>query len=180
MWISFKLFLIGFIKRFYFWIPTIFLEPIDLYNQYIKQLLPNGYQYDIKIPAKLGLILFILMIVGAVTSTYHELRTTRLNDFYKFSPEATKDKIFRIFYELYKEGTFLRDANTERRQKWDEIVLLKMKDHCKIEFKNLYLLNTGRENYVITPLEDKDYDKALDQIKDFIDRDFDIFVEEKV
>lgn len=175
MWKSIKLFFKGIFKSVYFWISLVCLL-YAIYDIFIKHLLPTKYQKDIYMLPQLGLILFAIMIMLAGVTTYHKLRTTRLHELYEYLPEANKDRIFKIFYELYKEGEFLKNANTERRQNWDEEVLKEIKNHCLIEFEHIYLLNTGRRNYEFTPLEDGNYDKALSELKDFLDRDFNLFV----
>ncbi len=175
MWKSIKLFFKGILKSIYFWISLVCLL-YAVYDLFIKQLLPLPYQKDINISAELGVILFAVMIILAGISTYHNLRMKRLDELYIYLPEANKDRIFRIFYELHKQGEFLKNANTERRQRWDEDVLKEMKNYCRIEFEHIYLLNTGRRNYKVTPLEDANYDKALSELKDFLDRDFNQFV----
>src|SRR5208283_4419986 len=114
MWESTKLFFKGLLKRAYFWIPPIFLDPFDLYRVYIRPLLPREYQRDIIIPSEWALIAFMLMILFASIMTYHELRKSRLNELYTYLPKANKDRIFRIFYELIKDGRFEKDSCTER------------------------------------------------------------------
>ena len=181
---SIHLFLVGLLKRAYYWVPPIFLDPFDVYNRYLKHVFHTG---DIEMPSKWGLIAFVIMIFWAAIMTYHELRKTtkstydelrkaRLDELYKYLPEANKDKIFRIFYELLKEGRFLKNANTVRRQEWDERVIKEIKNYCSQEFENIYFLNTGRRNQRITPLEDINYDKALYEIEKLIDVQFDWFI----
>lgn len=175
MWESIKLFFIGILKSIYFWISLVcFLYAV--YDLFIKQLLPLKYQMNTYISAQLSLILFTIMMILAGVSTYHKLRMARLDELYKYLPEANKDRIFRIFYRLYKEGEVLKKANTERRQNWDEALLKEIKNYCRIEFEHIYLLNTGRRNCEVTKLEDDNYDKALLELKNLLDRDFNTYI----
>ena len=172
---SFGLFVASIFKSIYFWI-SLFCLFYTLSDIFIKPHVPEKYQRIADMPIHIGFILFVIMLFIAGVSAYHKLRMKRLEEFYKFSPEANGDRIFRIFYNLYKEGKFLKGSSTERRQKWDEDVLKEIKNYCQIEFEHIYLLNTGRRNYMFTSLEDENYDKALSNLKDFIDRDFNQFV----
>jgi len=168
---SFKLFLEGLCKSIFFWISLIFiLYPI------IKEFLPQEYQRSLKLSHIWALIIFLFLIIIAGFTTYHKLRMVRLNEFYKFSPEANKDRIFRIFYELHKQGEFEKKANIERMQKWDEKVLLEIKKHCHKEFEWLYLDHTGRRSQEYTPITENYYDSALEKIKKLLDKDFDLFI----
>lgn len=91
-----------------------------------------------------------------------------MKDFFRYVPEANLDRIFRIFFDLYKEGEFLKAATTERRQKWDEEVVKALMDSCGDLAKNNYLLNTGRRWGVHDPLMDTNYDKAVSIIRDIV------------
>ena len=175
MWNSFRLFLGDVIKNWKSWISFIFFL-ISFYGFFINPLLPEEYQKKYYMPPWIMFLCALVFIAFAGVNAYHRLRMERLEEFYKFSPEAYKDKIFRIFYNLYQEGIFLKDANTERRQKWDEETLKLLKKYCEKEFENIYLLNTGRRNLDFTPLEDNNYDKALSILIHFIDKDFDTFI----
>lgn len=173
---SFGLFVVRIFKSIYFWISLIFLF-YAIFDVFIKPYIPEKYQnLVVEMPIHLGFILFAIMIFIACFSAYHKLRMTRLEELYKYLPEANEDRIFRIFYKLYKEGCFLKNANTDRRQRWDIEVLKEIKNYCHIEFEHIYLLNTGRRNYEFTPLDDSNYDTALSHLKNFIDRDFDKFI----
>ncbi len=172
---SIRFFFSGLFKRAYWGILFIFLDLFDLYDRFIKPLLPSKWQ-GINMPIGWGILLFFLVILWAALMTYHDLRKTKMSEFLKYAPEYNKDRIFRIFYELLKEGKFLKNANTERRQQWDEKVLIEISKHCRVEFNHIYLLNTRRRNQQITPLEDSNYDKALQEIENLINRDFNLFV----
>ena len=175
MWKSICLFLCGVIRSAISWLslPLFF---VSAYGFFIKPLLPEEYQREYYMPTLLMFLSGIICLFFAGATAYHKLRMAKLAEFYEFSPEANGDRIFRIFYSLYKEGKFLKGSSVERRQKWDEDVLKEIKNYCRIEFEHIYLLNTGRRNYAFTPLEDENYDKALSNLKDFIDRDFDQFI----
>ena len=86
------------------------------------------------------------------------------------------NRIFRIFYELYKEGEFLKQASVERRQTWDEQALKELRNYCTEGFISIYLRDTNRRFNVFTPLDDKYYDTALANIKRLLDEKLDHFV----
>jgi len=163
------------VRRSYIGIIIIFLDLFDLINLFIKPVLPTKWR-DITMPNGWGFILFGLIVLWAAFMAFHDLRKTRMEEFLKYAPEFQRDKIFRKFYELLKEGKFLKSANTDRRQRWDEEVLKTIINYCNQTFKDLYLLNTMRQNSVVTPLEDVHFDKALQEIEKLIDRDFDRFI----
>ncbi len=168
MWDSTKLFFKGIFKSIYFWISLICLF-YAVYDIFIKPLLPPEYQKDIYPPAQLGLILFAFLVILAGITPYHKLRMARLAELYKYEPEANKN---RIFYRLLKDGQLLKNANTERRKQWDEEVFKEINNYCISEFKNNYLLETGRRYNSFAPLEDDKYDKAIEFIEFFLDKDF--------
>jgi hypothetical protein len=68
-------FLWGVLKRFYIWLPTVLLDPFDLYERYLKQYLPKEYQFDFKLPTPLFLSVLAICLTAAGILTYHELRT---------------------------------------------------------------------------------------------------------
>ena len=163
------------VTNLFLWL-SIVLFFLSAYDIFIKPLLPVKYQMETNIPTFILYIFAIGCLFIAGATAYHKLRIARLEELYKYLPEANKDKIFRIFYELYKEGCFLKNANTDRRQRWDVDVLKEIKNYCHVEFEHIYLLNTGRRNYEFVPLDDLNYDTALSHLKSFIDRDFNQFV----
>ena len=99
-----------------------------------------------------------------------------MEEFLEYAPEYKRHKIFRKFYEHYREGELLRDANTERRQKWDEDVLKDITSDCISTFRTNYLINTRRDINNVTPLQDENYEKALNQVKQFLDNMFKWYV----
>jgi hypothetical protein len=162
-------------KRIFFWVAFIFLL-LAIYKSTIKQHLSPEYQKEIHMSVELALIIAIFSILLASIRTYHKLRIKKINELYEYSDEVRKNKIFRIFYDLYKDGKLERNADTKRRQKWDENLLVEIKKHCKKEFLWLYLDYTGRRNQTDTPILDDDFDKALCKLEDFLEKDFNIFV----
>jgi hypothetical protein len=72
-----------------------------------------------------------------------ELREAKRSELYAYVPEANIDRIFRIFFNLYKEGKFLQERNPGGMQKWDEEVIKTLMDYCG-DYKNNYLINTRR------------------------------------
>lgn len=170
---SFKLFIKELFSGIYSWASLL----LFLLEYVVKHWLPETIKKYIDIlPMELVLVIIIILILIAAFKAYHMLSIMKLDELYRYRPEANKDRIFRIFYELYKEGEFLRQTPIERRQAWDERVLRAMKDNCESEFQNIYLLNTGRRYQNISPLQDKDYETALERIKELLDQQFHLII----
>ena len=75
----------------------------------------------------------------------------------------------------------MSNANTERRQKWDEEILQKMTIYCTDNFKRNYLLATKRRIFRtddmkdVEPLQDENYETAISEIKQYLDNNFDCY-----
>ena len=179
MWESVKFFINSFIKKAWIGILLVFLDLFDLFDRFFKPLLPPGWR-DINVPGIWNL-LFVLILFWAAFSTYHDLRKKKMEEFLDYAPEFKRDRIFRIFYKLYREGEFLKNANTERRQKWDEEILVQITTNCTPAFRMNYLLATKRRPFRVNdmkdvePLQDKDFDAALSEIKQYLDNHFNIY-----
>ena len=167
---SFKLFLKELLTSIYSLISLL----LFLFDYFAKPFLPKKIKGYISLD--LILITIIILIILAGISAFHKLRMARLNELYKYLPEANKDRIFRIFYELYKEGEFLKQASVERRQTWDEEALKELRNYCTEGFISIYLRNTNRRFEIFIPLDDKYYDTALANIKRLLDENLDHFV----
>ena len=167
MWNSIKYFLCQFIRVAWSGILLVFLDIADIWT-HVKHLLPKKWE-GVTLPDGLGYIIGIIIILFASVRIYHGLRVKRMAELLEYSPELKKDKVFRIFYKLYKEGEFLKDAGVERRQQWDEYVLINMQKYCTYAFKMNYLLDTGRRSDEKSPLQDEHYDKAVSIIEGYLD-----------
>lgn len=66
-------FVLGIIKRAYYWVPPMFLDPFDLYKLYIRPMLPSGAPENIVMPSELALWLFLALLLWAGFITYREL-----------------------------------------------------------------------------------------------------------
>lgn len=171
MWNSFKLFIKELFTGIYWWASLL----LFLSDYFVKPYLPDEIKEYMS--TELVLIIIIILILIASFTAYHKVNMMKLHDLYKYRPEANKDRIFRIFYELYRQGQFLKESCTERRQKWDEEVLRNIKDYCNTTCEDMYILNTNRRVGISTPLDDKYYEKALEYIKNqFLDEDFDLLI----
>jgi hypothetical protein len=173
MWDSVKCFFIQFNK--WAWIGFLFAF-YDLANAYglIKHLLPKKWE-NIPLPSGWGYLICIIVILWASFMAYHNLRKKKMAEFLKYAPEFRRYKTFRIFSDLYNEGEFLKKASTERRQDWDVRVLIQMEEYCTPGFRIHYLNDTGRQRG-IAPLQDGEYyDKAVSEIKDYIDNMFEYY-----
>ncbi len=71
---SILLFGVGILKRFYYWVPALLLDPFDLYERYIYNWLPSDAPERIIIPVWASLLALILLVGWAALRTFHELR----------------------------------------------------------------------------------------------------------
>ncbi len=172
---SFGLYINNIIRSAFFWI-SIFTLLYALFDIFIEPYLPENYQKLPELPPYLVFALFVGMFFLAGMMAYHKLRISHLDDFYKFSPEANSDRIFRIFFNLYQDGKFNKESSTERRQKWDEDLVQRLDEFCRKEFKHIYFSNTGRRNHKFSPLKDSEYNNALQELEYLLNRDFNSFV----
>ena len=172
MWESIKCFFIEFNKWAWFALLFAFFDLVDIYG-FIKPLLPEEWK-DITLLNGWGFIICIIVILGASFMAFHNLRMKRMAEFLEYAPDFRRYKTFRIFSDLYKEGEFLKDASTSRRQEWDESVLVEMQKYCNSSFRINYLIDTRRRHDQdhVSPLEDEQYDKAVSRIKDYLDNMF--------
>ncbi|MBN4054242.1 hypothetical protein JYT87_00870 [Nitrospira defluvii] len=167
---SIKLFFAGIWKSIY-----ARLSFISLAYSIFKPQFPDISQKVLNMTANLGFFIFVVLMLAAAVSVYHNLRMKRLAELYEYLPEAKRDKVFKMFYKLLREGQLIEHSNTFRRQEWDKDVLNKISTHCKPIFKTNYLINTRGTSTNAGPLQDAQYSKALEQIKDYLDNMFDIY-----
>ena len=173
MWKSIKLLFKGLIQSVFFYLSLSSL----IFEILIKPYMPENYQRIWSMPMYIGFILFFIMFFIAVINVYHKLRMTKRDELYKVLPEANKDRILRIFYDLCRKGKSLKGSNIDRKQEWDENVIMAIKEHCAKQFLRIYLLDTDRPmDGKIPSLEERYYDDALSSLKYFIDNNFDQFV----
>jgi hypothetical protein len=167
-------------KKLYYWLSAIFITPLAIYNKVLYPLIvpywPQAPKGDMKMKSAYILFALLVLFVIASLSSYHKLRSARLTELYETMPEAKKDKTFRIFYRLYKEGESLKNAGTEQRQQWDEDIYQNLRHYCGNNFANNYLMHTGRRYGTYSPINDNNYNNAVAEIRRLIDNDFDRFV----
>jgi len=150
-----------------------FFDSVNIYSR-IKSILPKKLD-GVTLPNGSGFIICIIVILWAAFMAYHNLRIKKMTELLEYAPELKKDKIFKIFYDLHKEGEFLKNANVDRRQKWDEDILIKIKECCTYAFRMNYLVSTGRRLDQMSLLQDEYYDKAVSEIKDYLENTFETY-----
>jgi hypothetical protein len=67
-------FLLGILKRFYFWLPSILLDPLDYYERYIGPRLPEQYRGGVTVLSDYFFPVLGITVLWAGFRTYHELR----------------------------------------------------------------------------------------------------------
>jgi hypothetical protein len=72
--ISLRHFVAGIWRRAYYWLPTLLLDPLDLYNNYIKADLPSVLRFEGRLPGEYFGPLLGVAVAWAGVMTYHELR----------------------------------------------------------------------------------------------------------
>jgi hypothetical protein len=165
---SIRLFFKDFFKSLYSWIGVI----VTLYFYADYTILKFEWEFK-KMPLWIFPIIGIIFIMIGSIETYHKLRKARLEELYRFLPEANRDRVFRIFFNLYKEGMGLKDigpSGVERKQDWDREVLLLMKEYLEDYSRNNYLIATKRRygESLPLPLKEENCNDAVSEIYDIV------------
>ena len=177
MVVSIEIFLKAIYKKAYIWISIILCGLPTLFLPLYKQLLPQSWQEHSMIIVFTSIIIFLIILLFASFRAFHELRIKRMQELYRFTPEANKGRVFRDLYKLYQEGEFLKQAGTERRQKWDEEILKILTEHFTKACNMNYWLSTRRGVNAgsIVPLDDNKYNVAVLYIEKLLKIDFDTY-----
>lgn len=105
-------FLHGMLKRFYFLLPAVLLDPWDLYNQYLRVYFSGRDAPEIKLPDEaFPYVLAVGLFVAAIL-TYHGLR----------SGVGRNKQVLRKLKEIYMQGGELvgrEIANDEEFNKYE-------------------------------------------------------------
>jgi len=123
----------------------------------------------------LFIIIFLFFFIVGCFMEFHKLRMSKFDELYECLPEAKMDKVFRIFYNLWREGGKIENVpnNILPLQRWDEDVLKNMRAYCQEPCTMNYLLKTQRmRNDIAIPLNMEQRGEAVDFIKDILDHSF--------
>lgn len=74
---STKHFITGILERWLYWIPSLLLDPFDLYRLIVKQLFPLRFQRNVDIPIYWFFIALTVGLVFAALRSYHDLHTEK-------------------------------------------------------------------------------------------------------
>lgn len=69
---SLRLFVSGIFGHFWFWIPGVLLTSVDLYERFLRPVIPDLPQANL--PPQAGPALLVLGVLGASFLTFHKLR----------------------------------------------------------------------------------------------------------
>jgi hypothetical protein len=145
---SAALFAKGILKRFYYWVPPIFLDPFDLYEHYIQHWLPAGAPERLAIPTWVGLLAFALLFGWAALRTFHELRLKVAYDTgnsasqpSKTSPVAVSPLKFAIKVEsiIQRSATFLDEGARNYKTPPCLVLRISFKTNQAIQIASLHL-----------------------------------------
>lgn len=80
LWQSFGYFLAGIFRRFYFWLPSILLDPFDYFNKYIRFWIPFRREPlgEMNIPSEWFPYVLGVTLLWTAGWTYHELRKEKI------------------------------------------------------------------------------------------------------
>jgi len=159
---SFRLLYVAVFKRAYIWIGAI----ICGIPAYVYPLLPTNAQVFTMNLLLYLIPLFLLIVIIACGFEFHKLRVTEIKKLYNYSPEVKSEHVFKVLYDLIKDGQSEKDATVERCQIWDERVIATLKEYFKISCLNNYLMATCRiiDPPKYFPMRDENYNKALEYL----------------
>lgn len=122
------------------------------------------------------MLLFALLIVSLFISShslYKELLNKKAEEYYKYSDNAKKDRLHRIFCKLYNYGEFERNTCLDRIIRWEEELQRMVIDNFPEEIIRRYRLNInmicGPDNESTTK---KRFEWAMNFVKEQLDSDF--------
>ena len=154
LWESARDFVAGIIKRFYFWLPAVLLDPFDVYDRYLKPSVPNAYRFDFSPPVAVFLGALVGLLGLAAIFTYHDLNSRYAQAITKLVglPKREREVIDRVG-ALRHEGVVRllnrkvrSDADLDQWQadevKWREEVLSVLREDFPAVVHRLSTLGT--------------------------------------
>ena len=147
-----------------FLLATLIFAVAGLFTGHIEKHLINAF----------GPAVLILMVMIAGSLATHNSARILIED-YENSYSFKRDKAYRVFYRLLREGErYIRgnQSGRDRRTKWDLEVQRTLATHCIDEKLNTYLRNTGKRQDSVSPLEAEYVTYAIGFVRELLDRDF--------
>ena len=93
--LSLRLFVWGVLRRWYYWAFAIALDPLELHNRFLKDLLPFEFQKKLEMPSGVGRIVLVVLLLWASVCAYHELRRSACH-----ALRQTADAVKTVFDRL--------------------------------------------------------------------------------
>lgn len=110
----------------------------------------------------------------AAKKTVTKQREIDSANFYASNIDARIDRAFRVFYNLWREGTKTLNGTEYHWQDIDTKLRTAIHEHCNSGFMGVYLCNTGRAPNSSTPLTNrKQFEDALDEIEQILKSNLD-------
>jgi hypothetical protein len=104
---SIWLYVAGICRRFYYWVFAFALDPLDLYDRFLKSALPEKLRFELNMPSEYFPHFLIAGIGWASMMTYHELRLkTEVKDTRQAvdAIQTTHDSGVSLKERIYRSG----------------------------------------------------------------------------
>ena len=171
---SIKLYLFGILKKSYVKVAFLLCGLPSFAIPFIEPLLPDKLrEYNMIVILTLVIILLIIILIASFEK-YHELRIAQLKELYKYDREVKSNRVFRIFYKLYRRGELIEAVsnNALPLQDWDNDVWEAMLKYCTEACMMNYLIATRRTPGSHIPINYTEQPMAVSYIKDILNNMF--------
>lgn len=75
LWKSVLSLVLGVLRRFWYWVPPLLLDPFEVYNKFIQPNAPNAWGWmKVDLPSGWALFALVVLIFWAAILTHHETR----------------------------------------------------------------------------------------------------------
>lgn len=130
---SARLFAVGILRRFYWWLAAFLLNPWDVYEKFVRDLLPTRFRADWPVGGTWTGYVFVAGLVVAAVLTYHELRIERIRAEERARRKQANERAVRILSRLRSNGIhrlFAKHVNEQefvsiwlpRHERWKQVV----------------------------------------------------------
>ena len=130
---SARLFALGILRRFYWWVATFLLNPWGVYEKFVRDLLPTRFRADWPVGGTWTGYVFVAGLALAAVLTYHELRIERFRAEARARRKQANERSVRLLSRLRSNGInrlFARHVNEQdfmstwlpRHERWEQVV----------------------------------------------------------